>query len=337
MTDAANDDDNTAMAMLTALLQEQHYSQLLEWSSLWGLRLFLLLVVAISLRHVLALFLQSHGSSHRIAGGALLALLALGVCSIPRVKEQSIWFLYDIILGLLGITATLTAAHDFPHRHVKNAPGQSGTLAQKAIVTQSEMIEHSFYQGLNLAQAIYLHSMGYYLYDSCYSIRLVALWLVTLPWYFRSRFPVHSFSNNWKQSQQWNMEILLYQIKKWQYVFYKHAVFHGINISVALQGNHSSMIVTTTSWRIFWLALNTSYVMEFFLQSLVKRCIIQQYHMLWLQRLLMTASSLAAVVAVMPHLHFGICVGSVFLNFWNRHYDLFNTMFLAVLAMNVMS
>lgn len=326
----------------TALLQEHNYSKLLEWTSLWGLRLFLLLVVTISLRRVVFLFLQRHGWSHRVAGGALLAWLALGVCMIPTVTEPLFWFEYDVILGLLGITATLTAAHDFPHKHVKNAPGQSGTLEKAAIVTQSEMVEHSFYQGLNLVQALYLHIMGYHQWENAY-IRLFALYLVTSPWHFRKCFPVHSFSNNWKQassSKQWNIEILLYQIKKWQYVFYKHAVFHGINISVALRGVHGTtgnnkqqQLVTSTSWRIFWLALNASYVMEFFLQSLVKRGVLTQNQMLWLQRLLMTASSLAAAVAVLPHLQFGSCLVSVLLNFYHRGHDVDNTMLLATLVM----
>ena len=293
-----------------------------------------MLVAAISLRHAVGLFVQFHGWSHRVAGGALLAWLVFGVCSIPAAKKQSFWVFYDTILGLLGIAATITAARDFPHRFVQNAPGQSGTLAQNAIVTQSEMVEHCFYQGLNLFQAIYLHSMAYHAWKSPY-VRLLSLWLVTLPWHSRNRFPVHSFSSNWTQQtlHKWNVELIFYRIKKWQYIFYKHAVFHGINISVALQP--SNMVTTSTSWRIFWLALNTSYVMEFFLQSLVKRRMLIQYSMLWLQRLLMIASSIAAFGAVFPHLHIGVCIASVLLNFGNRGHDVFNTMALAALAMTV--
>ena len=233
--------DDTIMA----IIQEPQYSEILEKTSLWGLRLFLLFVAILSLRNVVALFLDNHGWTHRVAGGALFVWLIYGAYLVPKVTNQSTWFLYDFILGVLGISATLTAARDFPHRHVKNAKGQSGTLKRNAIVTQAEMVEHSFYQGLNLFQAIYLHCMGYFQWYSPYA-RLAALCLVTSPWLLRNRFPVHSFSNNWKQGKEWSVEILLYQIKKWQYVFYKHAVFHGINISVACtRNNKQDMLVMT--------------------------------------------------------------------------------------------
>lgn len=323
------------MTTIMAINQETQYSEILEKTSLCGICQFLLLVAFISLRNVVALFIDSHGISHRVAGGALLFWLIYGAYLVPKVSKESSWFLYDFILGILGILATLTAARDFPHRHVKNAPGQSGTLEHNAIVTQAEMVEHSFYQGLNLVQAIYLHCMQQFPLNTPYA-RHAALWLVTASWLLRHRFPVHSFSNNWKQGNAWSVEIILYQIKKWQYVFYKHFVFHGINISVAVARNQQ-VLVSTTSWRIFWLALNTSYVMEFFLQSLVKRGMLTQNSMLWLQRLLMTASTLAALVAVVPHLHTGICVVSVVLNFCNRGHDVLNTMILAVIAMNVLS
>lgn len=315
-----------------------HCSVLLEDTSLWGLRLFLLLVASVSIGNALPLFVQGHGWSHRIAGAILLSWLAFGVFKISdSTVDRFFWLFYDVILGLLGITATLTAARDFPHAHVKNAPGQSGTLEQRAIVTQSEMIEHSFYQGLNLAQALYLHCAGYFHWEEWY-IRLAMLWLVTCPWLFRSCFPVHSFSNNWKFStnqNKWTVEMILYRIKKWQYVFYKHFVWTGVNVSVALNTNANDQnIVSTTSWRIFWLALNTSYVMEFFLQSLVKRGMLSQGGMLWMQRLLMTASSIAALVGVMPHLHLGVCVVSVLLNFYHRGHDVLYTMLIAGLAMS---
>ena len=326
--------NNVNMTVHLAMIHEPRYSEILEKTSLWGLRLFLLLVSFLSLRNVVALFLDPQGWTHRVAGGALFLWLVCGAYLVPKVTNQSTWFLYDFTLGILGILATLTAARDFPHRHVKNSPGQSGTLERKAIVTQAEMVEHSFYQGLNLVQAMYLHCMQHFPWNSPYA-RLVALWLVTAPWLVRNRFPVHSFSNNWKHDNESSTEILLYQIKKWQYVFYKHAVFHGINISVALCRNKQQVLVTSPSWRIFWLALYTSYVMEFFLQSLVKRGMLTQNSMIWLQRLLMTASTCAALVAVMPHLHVGICVVSMVLNFWNRRHDVLNTMILAVIAMKL--
>jgi hypothetical protein len=53
--------------------------------------------------------------------------------------------LFDIVLGLLGLTATLTAASDFSsHRKIRNPA--SGALDEKATVTRDEMLEHAFYQ-----------------------------------------------------------------------------------------------------------------------------------------------------------------------------------------------
>ena len=320
---------------------QENSSELLELVSLWGLRVFLFLVTALSFRHSWSLFLQKHSWSHRLAGGALLAWIALGasLVTFPIRNEDArvTWFAYDVILGICGITATLTAARDFPHRYVQNAMGQSGTLSERAIVTQSEMVEHSFYQGLSLFQAIYLHAMSYYGANWSSLQRLLALWGVTMPWFIRGRFPVHSFSNNWTQTpkeKQTETELLLYRIKKIQYLFYKHAVLHGINISAALNPSQLG-IPLTTRWRIFWLALNTSYVMEFFLQTMVKRKVISQKNMLWLQRLLMTASTLSATMAVCSTLHMSVFCASLVLNLSNRHHDVLNTMLIAVIATNV--
>ena len=53
--------------------------------------------------------------------------------------------MFDVVLGLLGLTATLTAASDFSsHRKIRNPA--SGALDDKATVTQDEMLEHAFYQ-----------------------------------------------------------------------------------------------------------------------------------------------------------------------------------------------
>ena len=54
-------------------------------------------------------------------------------------------FVYDGVLGLLGIQLTLSAARGFgSHKHTKNVA--SGVLDNEATVSHSEMIEHSFYQ-----------------------------------------------------------------------------------------------------------------------------------------------------------------------------------------------
>ena len=389
-----------------------------------------------SFRH---LFLDSRGWSHRLFGGIHFGLLLLGasLCWIEATaskygageRNDSIRFalyevllsnnicitlIYDILLGCSGVVTTLTAAKDFPHRLVRNKPGRSGSLHQEAIVTQAEMIEHSFYQGLNLLQALYLHLL-YYLSSyhgaaskmvtnaakflsippalAAMGPRILCLWMVTAPWLFRDRFPVHGFSQNWskgsrtmvqetskaettkisinttngnhrtQQDEKRNSnvgekrdgEIMLYRIKKTQYLFYKHVILHGLNISVAIgdvgssqfsllseqstnSGNHNHRlgIPYGIHWRIFWLLLNTSYVMEFFLQTLVKRKVLSQRDMMVLQKILMTAASLSAMkvlfgnhweqAVVRPEL----CVLSLVLNFIHRHHDVSNTIGIAV-------
>lgn len=50
-----------------------------------------------------------------------------------------------------------------------------------------EMVEHSFYQGINLAQAVFLHSMGWEVVSTHPLARAIALLLVTLPWAARGR------------------------------------------------------------------------------------------------------------------------------------------------------
>ena len=194
--------------------------------------------------------------------------------------------------------------------------------------------------------------------------RLFLLFLVTSPWLFRRKLPVHSFSDNWRVHKREkekvashfvssipseDMEILLYQIKKWQYVFYKHVVLHGINILVAVADKlpASAHPPYSLSWRVFWLLLNTSYVMEFFLQSLVKRrTIISQGTMLVLQRWLMASASAGATVVLfqlsrakgteLPYLLPLLSLASLTLSFINRHHDVLNTMSIALVAYAVL-
>jgi hypothetical protein len=309
--------------------------------SLVGLTCFFLPLLYIAVSNLGHLFLSSHGWSHRLAGAALLLWLCLGLVQTVwqynnlLLPPNSWWLYYDTVLGLLGITTTLTAARDFPHKLVKNAKGQSGSLSSKALVTQAEMVEHSFYQGLNLLQAWYLHRL-----PTDPSRKLLALYCVTSPWLLRGGFPVHSFSHNWQitpESQRTPEETILYRIKKAQYLFYKHVLLHGVNISVALQQSTNTVLPTTTSWRVYWLALNTSYVMEFFLQTLVRRNFLVVNSMFRLQKWLMASSSVAAVWVLKELLMDSrrwwippiICLASLALNFANRHHDVFNVMAIA--------
>ena len=102
---------------------------------LLGLAFFLAIVVAICLSNFRTLFGDRLGWKHRLAGGFHLLWLAVGCCRLllstivrreyhihisekqheddPDHRAQLQLF-YDAILGCLGVTATLTAAADFP-------------------------------------------------------------------------------------------------------------------------------------------------------------------------------------------------------------------------------
>jgi hypothetical protein len=317
--------------------------------TLAGLQIFFFLIVVVAAWHGRRLFLDRHGWSHRLSGAFHLCWLVYGCLTVhQQVRNATASFVYDVVLGAGGLTATLTAARDFPHRHVRNATGQSGILSDAALVTQAEMIEHAFYQFLNLWQALYLHYFAaWYGRDLSPWHQWLALLIVTAPWLLRHYFPVHSFSQNWKGSHPQSherssrLETALYRVKKAQYLFYKHVVLHGVNLAVALpqppQANGTTTeeagpLVTQQSWRIFWLCLNAAYAMEFFLQSLVRRHVLRQSTMLWWNRLLMVVSSAAAVPAILGTVRWELCLGSLVLNICHRHYDVLNTMGLASLA-----
>ena len=312
-------------------------SNAIEFATCWGLRLFVLLVSLVSLRNAPQLFLSSHGQSHRLVGGLLFVWIILGVCTcgIDARFSGHYVLLYDVVLGCLGTATTLTAARDFPHKLINNEEGQSGSLSETAIVTQAEMIEHAFYQVLNLVQILFLHGMAFRGTSMHISYRIGALLLATCPWTIRRRFPVHSFRANWTKmpkEKQKNEEVLLYMIKKSQYIFYKHFVLHGLNISICLK---PSSLPWTRAWRIFWLHLIVSYGMEFFLQSLVKRKHLRQREMLHLQRILITSATLSAVIPIVGSVQFDLCMASLTLNFVNRYHDLFNTALIALASVLV--
>jgi hypothetical protein len=320
-----------AVAMMDVSSLSGSDDTLINKLSLWGIQLFFFAVVSLLLLSSSfgILFLDRHGWSHRLAGAVHWMLLILGTATVPSQSSQpSKALLYDTLLASSGVIVTLTAAKDFPHRYVRNASGQSGTLAKTAMVTQAEMIEHSFYQLLNLFQALYLHTI-YSL--SSKTERYIALLCVTAPWWLRSRFPVHSFSHNWKAKTN-SHETLLYRIKKAQYLFYKHVILHGLNLSLCVA---PSQFVTLLAWRIFWICLHTSYVMEFFLQTLVKRKVLSQSIMLALNRWLMLVSTLAALPSVVQVLRWDLALASLVLNFVNRHHDVVNTMLVATLALTL--
>lgn len=274
------------------------------------------------------MFVKRHGRKHALTGLFYLMWLSCGYLDLLLPRSQLMLIpniLYDIVLGIAGVLLTLFAAHEFQHKNVKNFA--SGTLDVHATVTYEEMLEHSFYQGINLIQIIFLHLF-------CMSInltiiyRLLLLFVMTLPWYWRGYFPINRFSDNYSQIDHQSTALVrfLYRIKKYQYVFYKHFLLHGLNITVAV---NSSPLASKRLFRLFWLLLNTSYVMEFFLQTLVKKRYMPQETMLALQKVLMLASTIAAA-NVLTEVNWPVCLISMALNFLHRKHDLLNTMILAI-------
>jgi hypothetical protein len=101
--------------------------------------------------------------------------------------------------------------------------------------------------------------------------------LTTSPWLLRHRFPVNHFSDNYIKEEAFTLTSFLYWLKKGQYLLYKHCLLHGLNASVAVRAAGLLPVATiadearvamvhTGYFRCYWLALNSAYVMEFFLQ-----------------------------------------------------------------------
>lgn len=278
--------------------------------------------------HVGPLFRPRYGRAHRVCGGLYLCWLSVGVgeCVAGFRPTAARAFFYDVALGLLGVAATLSAAADFGH--VAEA-ATSGTLDADKTVTRSEMVEHSFYQLLNLAQIVGLHSSS-----GAARRRWTVLALQTAPWLYRGRFPVNSFSANYDSgrggSSPWLLSNILYRVKKYQYVFYKHALLHGLNVSTLLA--EAPLRPRSRRFRAYWLSLNAAYTHEFFLQTLVKKNVLRQSTMLAMNGLLMAGSSAAAARVLVDHVRWPVAAASWGLNLAHRHHDVANTLGVALVA-----
>jgi hypothetical protein len=70
----------------------------------------------------------------------------------------------------------------------------------------------------------------------------VRLWMATcavLPWAVRGRFPINRFSDNYAKpgvGSSSTLHRVLYRLKKYQYILYKHCLLHGLNVSIAMSG-----------------------------------------------------------------------------------------------------
>mmetsp|Transcript_14146 Transcript_14146/g.42169 ORF Transcript_14146/g.42169 Transcript_14146/m.42169 type:complete len:332 (-) Transcript_14146:69-1064(-) len=312
------------------------------------LALFLAGVLAYVARHAAKLFAPRYGRSHRLVAGAYLLWLVAGAARCFGANEPATAVdaaAYDAVLGVLGTLTALTAARDFgQHATAKT----SGTLDADAFVTRSEMVEHAFYQVLNFLQIMGLHALA------AGAPGFAVLLAQTLPWAWRARFPVNSFSANYDAARgggsPWALTNVMYRIKKYQYIFYKHALLHGLNISAAL-GRPPR--IRGRRFRAYWLSLNAAYTHEFFLQTLVKRRLMAQPVMLLFNKFLMAGSrvhssprrasgkrrqknqagsSVAAIDVLRRYVDWRIAAVSFALNMLHRGHDVGNTLGLAVAA-----
>ena len=196
------------------------------------------------------------------------------------------------------------------------------------------MIEHSFYQYLNLFQILYLHITKNlqplnYNNDNDLLYRYILLFIVTSLWLIRYKYPINKFSDNYNNIDKRSSTLIrvLYRIKKYQYIFYKHFLLHGLNISIVVYGSNN--LVSSQLFRLYWMLLNTAYTFEFFLQTLVKKKYILQTTMIQIQQLLILASTIAAIY-VLKKVNIVLSILSLILNFINRKQDTMNTMFILI-------
>lgn len=311
-------------------LQEQfaalHWVHVVSASTFW---LFMTILCGVLASSAFGMFLGRFGRRHRVVGLLYLLTLLFGLVISTDKSWQATYGLYDVALGVLGVATTLTAASDFGKHHaddrVKNPA--SGALDRHATITVGEMVEHAFYQGLNLLQVSFFHLSA----GLTFPFRVACGLAVSLPWLWRSSFPVNSFSANYakelkreghtQDSDEARVIADMYRLKKYQYVFYKHFLLHGMNASVAVSGVD---IANHPSFRLYWWGLNAAYTMEFFLQSLVKRKYLRQEHMLRMNQLLMVGSTFAAVMVLTQFVMLAPALLSLFLQFANRGREVTN-------------
>ena len=241
--------------------------------------------------------------------------LELVALPLGRHGEVAGAFLYDVLLGVSGCALTATAALDFgiPKARLRNRA--SGALDDDQTVTKEEIVEHLFYQILNLTQAVFLMVTPNAVAAFGRKGACLALLMATAPWLARAAFPVNRFSDNYRNylneasgtsggTSRWSVRAL-YRMKKTQYVFLKHVLQHGLNVGVVLRActktdgtNDGNGLADETFFRAHWLLLNAAFVMEFFAQTLVKKKKLSQKNMLRSNAALMATSSCAAVYVI---------------------------------------
>lgn len=283
-------------------------------------------VIAVACAWYVRAFTGRIGRRHRLCGAAHLAVLCWRAFrSHDADVGVAIARLEDAALAVSGCILTASAYGDFAEAHARAKPNKaSGTLHAKATVTGDEMLEHLFYQIVNAVQIAYLwHCDSEFFRSAGFAWRCAACAAATSPWLFRARFPVNSFSANYSEGAL-DFESTLYRLKKWQYVLYKTVILHGLNVSMIFaEDDDAYALVRSSGFRAFWLCLNAAYVLEFFLQTLVKRRYIHQRTMLALNQALMAISTYA-VIPVLRAVVISAAATCVVLNFKNRKREMQN-------------
>ncbi len=299
-----------------------------EFAALYGLA-WLGCVALLSLWHARALFGGARGRLHRVLGAAELLVLALGFADVLWAAAPSRAAL-DVGLGLLGALLAASALA-FGHTRVPRQQ-RSGTLDPHATVSRGEMLEHVFFQLLNAAQLALLHALGA---APGRPLRLLLCWAAAWPWLARGRFPVNSFSANYDprtaDPRSTPGTRRMYRAKKWQYVGLKHALQFGLSVSVALCDSCAGL-TDDPVFRVYFVTLSTSFVAEFYLQTLVKRGLLSQGAMLAYQAALMLLASATAAVVVWRYVLLPVAALSAALNFANRRHDVLNTAILIAVS-----
>ena len=280
------------------------------------------------------MLLARHARTHRLVGATFLAYMVLGVLDARRASgplvSPRLRFAYDAGLSCFGFLSAFSAARQFGSGVHTRRGDASGILDEGATVHVSEMVEHCFYQLLNLAQIMYLYAIAA-LGDRPTARACLALAMLA-PWLWRGLFPINSFSANYAKPGKGGSSPLirlLYRLKKWQYLLYKHALLHGLNASVAADGG---ALATTPYFRSYWLCLNVAYVQEFFMQTLVKRGYMSQRWMLALQQLLMAISTIFAL-QVLQSVHAFPALLSLALNLLRRGHEVSNGVLVLAVAL----
>jgi hypothetical protein len=227
-------------------------------------------------------------------------------------------------LPSLQLSGALLAFTALAFGHSSTPQTASGTLDPHATVNRGEMIEHIFFQLVNMVQILYLHLACD---NPLWRERFGWCWLSSALWLIRGWFPLNSFSANYSAGtidpKSTAVTRLMYRMKKWQYVLLKHCLQFGLNLSVALNG--APGLTQNVYFRLYWLLMSTSFVLEFFLQTLVKKKKLAQENLLRMQYILMSLATISSSVVVVGHVNLLLAALSLIFNFAHRKHDLLNT------------